>query len=171
MIGKIKVSLSRELRKKYGVRSFPVAVGDIIRVTSGKRHGEGGKVIEVNHTNGLVSVEGVTIAKEDGKQKALFLRPEDMTITRLDFSRDERIQKLREIAAIKQITFQEPAPEELSPVPAEEAPAEVEAEAEEVEESDTLESEEPEAAEAEAAEAEPEEVEEEKSESEEKDDQ
>lgn len=172
MLAKVKVSLSGDLRKKYGVRTFSVVVGDIIKVKSGKRRGEGGKVIEVNHTNGMVSVEGVTVAKEDGKQTAFFLRPEDLVITRLDFSRDERIQKLREIAAIKKITFQEPAPEDLAPPPSEEEePAEVESEAEEVKESDTLEPSEEEPADAEAVAEEPEDEEEVKSESEEKDDQ
>lgn len=169
MISKIKVTLNSDLRKKYGVRSFPIAVGDIVKVMSGKRRGEGGKVIDVNHANGRISIEGVTIAKEDGKQEALFLRPEDLSITKIDFSRDERIQRLRRIAAIKRITIEEPEPEP-EPAPEEEAapePAEVEPEPEEVEEADT-----PEVQEAEAEEAvDSEEATEEKSESEEEDDQ
>ncbi len=160
MISKIKVSLDSDLRRKYGVRSFPIAVGDIVKVDSGKRRGEGGKVIEVNHANGRVSIEGITIAKEDGKQTAIFLRPENLHITKLDFSRDERIQKLRKIAAIKKITIEEPEPE-----PEPEEPETVDAEAQEVEETDTLESA------AEESEEEAAESEEEKSESESSDDQ
>lgn len=162
MISKIKVSLENDLRKKYGVRAFPIATGDIVRVKSGKRRGEGGKVVEVNHATGRVSIEGITIAKEDGKQTELYLRPEDLTITKLDFSREERIQKLRDIAAIKKITFQEPEPEEIAPT----EPETVDAEATEVEETDTLE----EAEADETTEDESEEAEE-KSESEEVDDQ
>lgn len=158
MISKIKVALENDLRSKYGVRSFPVVVGDIVKVKSGKRRGEGGKVIGVNHATGRVSIEGITVAKEDGKQTELYLKPEDLKITKLDFSRDERIAKLRTIAAIKKITFQEPEPEEIAP----EEPATVDAEATEVEETDTPD-------EAEEEESEP--VEEEKSESEESDDQ
>ena len=161
MITKIKVTLSSDLRKRYGIRAFPIAAGDIVKVKAGKRKGEGGKVVDVNHTSGRVSVEGITIAKEDGKQTELYLRAQDLTITKLDFSRDERLQKIRQIAAIKRITIQEPEPEE-----AEETPAEIEAEATETKEADTLEesAEEPQA----ETEEEPEEdVEEEKSESEE----
>lgn len=160
MISKVKVSLAEDLRKKYGVRSFPVVVGDIVKVSSGKRRGEGGKVIEVNHATGRVSIEGITIAKEDGKQNAVFLRPENLHITKLDFSREERIQKIKNIAAIKKITIEEPEPEPAEP----EIPDTVDAEAEEIEETDTLES---------AAEDQPEEPAEEteKSESEESDDQ
>jgi large subunit ribosomal protein L24 len=134
MISKVKVTLSSDLKKRYGIRAFPVATGDIVKVKSGKRKGEGGKVVNVNHVNGRVSVEGITIAKEDGKQTELYLRAQDLTITKLDFSRDERLQKIRQIAAIKRITIQEPEPEEQ-----EEEPAEIEAEATEVKEADTLE--------------------------------
>lgn len=158
MISKINVALEHDLRRKYGVRSFPVVTGDIVKVKSGKRRGEGGKVIEVDHAAGRVSVEGITVAKEDGKQIEYYLKPEDLTITKLDFSRDERIAKLRAIAAIKKITFQEPEPEEEVP----EEPATVDAEATEVEETDTPD---------EAEEEESESAEEEKSESEEADDQ
>ncbi len=161
MISKIKVSLDGDLRRKYGVRSFPIVVGDIVKVSSGKRRGEGGKVIEVDHANGRVSIEGITIAKEDGKQTSLFLRPGDLKITKLDFSRDERIRKIKEIAAIKKITIEEPEPEPAEP----EEPETVDAEAQEVEETDTLEST------AEEPEEETAEAEEEKSESEATDDQ
>ena len=161
MISKIKVTLNSDLRKRYGVRAFPVVVGDIVKVKSGKRRGEGGKVVDVDHSAGRVSVEGITVAKEDGKQTSVFLKPEALTITKLDFSREERIQKLRNIAAIKKITIEEPEPEEAAP----EEPGIVDAEAEEVEETDTLESS------AEEPEEEASEEDEEKSESEVTDDQ
>ncbi len=136
MISKIKVTLSSDLRKRFGLRAFPIATGDIVKVKSGKRKGEGGKVVNVDHATGRVSVEGITIAKEDGKQIELYLRAQELTITKLDFSRDERLQKIRQIAAIKRITIQEPEPEEAEE---EQEPAEIEAEATEVKETDTLE--------------------------------
>ncbi len=160
MITKVKVTLSSDLRKRYGIRAFPIATGDIVKVKSGKRKGEGGKVVEVDHVSGRVSVEGITIAKADGKHTELYLKAQDLTITKLDFSRDERLQKIRKIATIKRITIQEPEPEE-----AVEEPAEIEAEASEVKETDTLEesADEPEKEPEEQSE---EEAEEEKSESE-----
>ncbi len=133
MITKVKVALSGDLRKRYGIRAFPIAAGDVVKIKSGNRKGEGGKVVEVNHVSGRVSVEGITIAKEDGKQTELYLKAQDLTITKLDFSREERLQKIRQIAAIKRITIQEPEPEEVG-----EEPAEMEAEASEVKEADTL---------------------------------
>ncbi len=131
MFQKVKAALNRDLRQRYGVRAFPVVVGDIVKIKSGRKKGEGGKVIEVDHVNGTVSIEGITVAKDDGKQKAVFLKSSDIVITKLDFSRQERIERLKSIAAIKKISIEEPQPEEQ--------PEEIDAEAREVEESDTLE--------------------------------
>ncbi len=115
MYSKIKVSLSSDLRKRFGLRSFAISEGDIIRVRSGSRKGEGGKVVKVDHATGKVSVEGITISKADGKQKEFFLEPNSLMITRLDLSRQERLSRIREIAALKKITISEPTPEELAP--------------------------------------------------------
>ncbi|MDS0256705.1 50S ribosomal protein L24 [Thermoplasmatales archaeon AK] len=108
MEGKVRVGLSRELRSKYGVRSFPVSEGDIVKIRSGSRRGEGGKVVEVNHSSRRIAVEGITIAKADGKQETFYLRPEKLVITKIDFSRQERYRKLQTIASIKNISIAEP---------------------------------------------------------------
>lgn len=129
---KIGVELNENLRKKYGIRSFPLVKGDVVKIVRGSRKGEGGKVNDVNHITGFVSVDGITIAKSDNKQQSFFLRPEKLVITRLDFSRQDRIERIRKIAAIKKIELSEedlqPEPEpveetpqdELSEVPADE---------------------------------------------------
>jgi large subunit ribosomal protein L24 len=138
MYSKVRVNLDSDLRKKFGVRSYPVTVGDIVRVKSGKRKGEGGKVIAVDHSSAMVSIEGISVAKEDGKQKELFLRPADLVITRLDFSRHQRYDHLRSIAGMKNIALSEEPPEQ--PVP------------------ETVESEEPSVVESQESEAAPSEV-------------
>lgn len=127
MYSKIKVSLNSDLRKRFGLRSFAISEGDIVKVRSGSRKGEGGKVVKVDHVTGKVSVEGLTIAKADGKQKEFFLEPSSLVITRLDLSRQERLARIREIAALKKITISEPTPEELAP-PESETEPETEAE-------------------------------------------
>ncbi len=119
MYSKVRVNLDSDLRKKFGVRSYPVTVGDIVKVKSGKRKGEGGKIIAVDHSSALVSIEGISVSKEDGKQKELFLRPADLVITRLDFSRHQRYDHLRSIAAMKNIALSEEPPEQPAPEPAE----------------------------------------------------
>jgi large subunit ribosomal protein L24 len=118
-----KVFLSKDLRKKYGIRSFPLAKGDIVTIEAGSRKGEGGKVIEVDHVGERISIEGITVSKADNKQKAVFVDPSNLRITRLDLSRQERLQKIRNLAARKNITVEEePEPAESEAAPVEEAP-------------------------------------------------
>ncbi len=101
------VDLSSDLRKKYGIRSFQITKGDVVRIKTGSKKGEGGKVISVNHMKNLVTVDGITLTKADNKQKEFPLKPHRLVITRLDLSRNERIEKIRKLAALKKITINE----------------------------------------------------------------
>ena len=103
MNNKINISLNKELRKKYGIRNFPVVKGDVVTINSGSRKGEGGKVIGVNHKNKKISIEGITIAKADGKQVEYYVDHSNLVITKLDLSRPGRENKLREITARKNL--------------------------------------------------------------------
>ncbi len=116
-MNKIQVELSNDLRRKYGLRSFPIAKGDIVKILKGGRKGEGGKVAAVDHLKLRVTVDGITINKADNKQKEFTLRPEMLEISRLDLSRNERVEKIRKLASMKKIVIdendlkQEPEPE------------------------------------------------------------
>ena len=126
---KINVSLSKDLRKKYGIRRFPIVKGDIVKIISGSRKGEGGKVIDVDHKTMKVSIEGVTIAKADGKQVSFFIDHSNLSITKLDLSRNDRYEKIKEIAARKNLP--PPEPEVTEEEPKEEAKEEIEEKTEE----------------------------------------
>jgi large subunit ribosomal protein L24 len=106
-MNKIAVDLSLDLRKKYGLRSFPIVKGDVVRIMKGSRKGEGGKVMSVDHVGTRITVEGITIAKADNKQKEFTLQPDYVEITRLDLSRNERVEKIRKLAALKKIVIDE----------------------------------------------------------------
>ena len=101
MIKKINVSLNKDLRERYGVRAFPITKGDIVKVKSGKRKGEGGKVSFVDHSEKGIQVEGINIAKADGKEKQFLIRPEKLVITKLDITDERRLERIKEIATIK----------------------------------------------------------------------
>lgn len=133
MDSKIKVSLSKDLRKKYGIRAFPITTGDIVTVRTGSRKGEGGKVAKVNHKSGRVSIDGITISKGDGKQEEFYLPSNILRITKLELSSPGRLQKIRDLASRKNIVVEEEPPE---PEPVEEAVSEEETEETEVEESE-----------------------------------
>ncbi|EQB74294.1 MAG: hypothetical protein AMDU4_FER2C00016G0007 [Ferroplasma sp. Type II] len=119
---KINVSLNSELRKKYGARRFPVVGGDIVKIVSGSRKGEGGKVIGVSHKTKKISIEGITIAKSDGKQVAYYIDHSNLVITKLDLSIEGRYNKIKEITARKNL----PVPEPEKPAESEATPVETE---------------------------------------------
>lgn len=119
MDNKIRVALSKDLRKKYGIRSFPIATGDIVTIRTGSRKGEGGKVISVDHRTRRVSIDGITVSKADAKQEEYLLPSNIMKITRLELSSPGRLQKIRDLAARKNIVVEEPEPEPEPEVPEE----------------------------------------------------
>ncbi|MGC8608893.1 MAG: 50S ribosomal protein L24 [Thermoplasmata archaeon] len=124
MDNKMYVSLSKELRKKYGVRSFPIMKGDTVTIIAGSNRKEGGKVADVDHKENRVIIEGITIAKTDGKQKAFGIAPSNLRITHLDLSKNERIEKIKNLASLKHIEvpdIPEPVPEEKQEEPAKES--------------------------------------------------
>lgn len=58
--------LSPELREKYGRRTFPVRVGDKVKIMRGDFKGVEGKVTNVDRERQMVYVENVTTKKADG---------------------------------------------------------------------------------------------------------
>ena len=137
MINKVKVTLSKELRHKLGIRHFPISRGDMVKVVKGNRKNEGGKVASVDHRHGMVVIDGINMAKADGKEKAYPIAPEKIVITKLDFTLPEREEMLKTMAARKNIqlseedikeTMVEPTPE---PLPEEDAAEQVEETSEE----------------------------------------
>lgn len=111
---KVKVTLARDLRKKLGIRQFPIITGDIVKVIKGTRKGEGGKVSQVDHKHALVVIEGINIAKADGKEKEFPINPEKIEITKLELTMDERVIRIRDMAALKHVVVNKEELEELS---------------------------------------------------------
>ncbi len=120
MKSKINVALSNELRKKYGIRAMPLCRGDMVEFAGGTRKGEGGKVVVVDHKTGKVIIDGVSIAKSDGKQSEFPVDHSKLVITRIDGGRKERMEVLRMKTEARHLKFEEPAPIEPEK-PAEEA--------------------------------------------------
>jgi large subunit ribosomal protein L24 len=125
---KINVALNHELRKKYGIRRFPVIKGDIVKIVSGSRKGEGGKVIAVSHKTNKISIEGITLPKADGKQVAYYIDHSNLVITKLDLSIEGRYNKIKDITARRNLPIPEPEkPAESEATPVESEPVEEEA--------------------------------------------
>ena len=114
MMNKVKVTLEKDLRKKLGIRQFPIMRGDIVKIIKGSRRGEGGKVSSVDHRHSLVIIDGINIAKADGKEKSFPIQPEKIEITKLDLNMEERSERIRELAAMKNIVLNDQVLEEYS---------------------------------------------------------
>ncbi|MGP6207292.1 50S ribosomal protein L24 [Cuniculiplasma sp. SKW3] len=112
MMNKVKITLSGDLRKKLGIRQFPVMKGDLVEVVKGNRKGEGGKVSIVDHRHGMIVIEGINIAKADGKEKEYKISPEKVVIKKLDLSDEKREARLKELAAAKNVSLSEEVIEE-----------------------------------------------------------
>ncbi len=137
MMNKVKVTLEKDLRKKLGIRQFPIMRGDIVKIIKGSRRGEGGKVSSVDHRHSLVIIDGINIAKADGKEKSFPIQPEKIEITKLDLNMDERSERIRELAAMKNIVLNDQVLEEYSTKNEPEAQEEIEQPQDETTESQT----------------------------------
>ncbi len=93
----LHVQLSKELRKKHGMRNITINKGDTVKVMKGKFKKKQGKVIEVNTKRLRIFVEGVQVKKQDGSKANVFLRPANLQIIELNFdkkrSKIERMKK------------------------------------------------------------------------------
>jgi large subunit ribosomal protein L24 len=85
--------LNEELTKKYG-RSARVVVGDTVRIMRGDFAGTEGKVREIDVKREQVTVEGVSVAKADGKEQPRPVHPSNLMITKLNLDDGKRVASL-----------------------------------------------------------------------------
>jgi len=90
----LSANLSKELRKKYRRRNFPLRKNDTVKVMRGKFRGKTGKVNFVNLKNLKVGIEGIQIQKKDGTKVNAYINPSKLQIIELNLDDKERIQSL-----------------------------------------------------------------------------
>ncbi len=89
----ISVTLSKDLRKKHGIRNIPVRVGDKVKVMKGNYSDSTGKVERVDLRSTKVFVENVQKTKADGTKVFYPLSPSNLMITDLKMD-DKRREKM-----------------------------------------------------------------------------
>jgi len=93
--GKImSVHLSRELRERYGIRSFPIRSGDKVRIMRGDNKGIEGKVVKIDRKKYKVFIEGVTRENIRGEKKYIPIHYSNLMIIDLDLSDPYRKKKI-----------------------------------------------------------------------------
>jgi len=99
----LSANLSKELRKKYQRRSFPLRKGDTIKIMRGSFKGKVGKVENVDSKRTRASIEKIQKAKKDGTKVNIFFHPSKLQIQELDLEDKERINSIeRKIKKIEE---------------------------------------------------------------------
>lgn len=90
----VRSTLSDELREEYGRRNARVCQGDAVEVLRGDFAGHEDEVVQVDLTDQVVLVEGVTIETADGEEVARPLKASNLRITEIDESDPVRMERL-----------------------------------------------------------------------------
>ena len=91
----LNVNLSKELRKKYEIRSIRVRKGDRVKVLRGDNKKQTGKVERVDPKNSKVFIEKIEQTKKDGSKALKPLSPSNLQITDLDTSDKRRFKQTK----------------------------------------------------------------------------
>lgn len=91
--------LSKELRSRWGFKSFPIHSQDVVLVKVGKFKGKEGKVDSVSRATRKVTVEGCTMNRSSGGVVSYPIDPSNLVIKQLfiDDCREAALEKKNEI--------------------------------------------------------------------------
>ena len=81
--------LSKELREKYNKRALPLRKGDVVLIKGGKYDKKQGKITLVDTKKQYIYVEGMQIAKKDGKTASVKIEPSNVILMEL-YKDDEK---------------------------------------------------------------------------------
>merc|ERR1711879_969861 len=82
----MSASLSKDLRKKYGVRSVPIRKDDEVLVRG--QHKTSGKVICCYRRKYVIHIEKLTLDKPNGQTVQIGIHPSNCVITKLKMDKD-----------------------------------------------------------------------------------
>jgi len=94
----LSATLSKDLRKKYGIRSLPIRKDDEVVILRGTRKGNKGKVIQVFRKKWAIHVDKVTKNKANGAPYQLPIHPSNVAIIKVKEAKD-RVARIATIVA------------------------------------------------------------------------
>jgi large subunit ribosomal protein L24 len=83
-------NLSKDLRKKYGKRSFPIRKDDSVKIMRGAFKGKKGKIDSVNLKKLRVMIAGIFKSKKDGSKVEVYFNPSNLQIQELNLEDTKR---------------------------------------------------------------------------------
>lgn len=110
----LAANLSKELRKKYQRRSFPLRKGDTVKIMRGVFKGKIGKIENVDLKRTGVSIEKIQRTKKDGTKINVFFHPSNLQIKELNLDDKERIKSLERKIKEKEKLGEEKKQEKIS---------------------------------------------------------
>jgi len=87
-------NLSKELRKKYGKRSFPIKKDDSVKIMIGEFKGKLGKIEAVDLKKSRVMIAGIFRSKKDGTKVSVYFNPSNLQIQELNLEDSKRKKAL-----------------------------------------------------------------------------
>ena len=84
----MSATLSKDLRKKHGIRSVPVRKDDEVVVMRGTNKGHKGKVIQVFRKKWAIHIDKLTKNKANGAPYQLPIHPSKVAVTKLKEGKD-----------------------------------------------------------------------------------
>lgn len=90
----ISSHLSKELKRKYLRRSFPVCKGDMVKVLRGQFKGKRAKIASLDFAKLRVYLEGMQRLKKDGTKANVHFDPSNLQILELYLEDKKRIKAL-----------------------------------------------------------------------------
>ncbi|MDD5253601.1 MAG: 50S ribosomal protein L24 [Candidatus Nanoarchaeia archaeon] len=89
----LDVNISKDLRKKYGIRNIQIRKNDTIKILRGQFRKRTGKITKVDIKRSRVYVEGIEMIKKDGNKVQIPITPSNLQITELNLDDKRRIKK------------------------------------------------------------------------------
>lgn len=99
---RLSITLSRELRSRYGRRRFPPHKGDTVRVMSGAYEGREERITKIDYRGYKLVLDNITVKKADGKLKQLPVSPTHLMLTKLELA-DPWRRRLLKAEAIEEV--------------------------------------------------------------------
>jgi len=90
----LSANLTKELRKKYGKRNFPLRKDDEVKILRGVFKKKKGKIETVNLKKMKISIEGIFRTKKDGTKVGVYFDPSNLQIQELNLNDKKRKEAL-----------------------------------------------------------------------------
>jgi len=91
----LSVNLTKDLRKKYGMRNIELRKGDTVKIMRGKFKKQTGKVTEVKTKSGKIYVEKIQTKKQDSSKANVPLRASNLQILELNMEDKMRMKRIK----------------------------------------------------------------------------